>query len=310
MKLYYLGPQGSFTFQAAQDVAHIIPTQVASLAGQQFELQSCAREQEIFEHVEEGEGCGIVAWENNVEGYVAVNLDRLIDAHNVAAVFRHSIDVEFDAFVRADHGELTEVTAHPHGLAQCMQFMERNGLRAVSASSNSAALESLQPHQVGLAPRHSGELFGLNTFARSVQDFTGAHTDFLVLAPRGYAVDACTAWKNAHVACESIITVIPLSTGPGVIADLLDVFRDNGINMTSLISRPIKAVDGTYSFIITLDAAPWDSQAQRVLQEIQDHNDWLKILAVYPQRNTVQIPATQWNLPHLGLNPMLEEDKK
>ena len=37
---------------------------------------------------------------------------------------------------------------------------------------------------------------------------------------------------------ESIIAFIPLSTGPGVLANLLDVLRDAGLNMTSFISRP------------------------------------------------------------------------
>ena len=57
---------------------------------------------------------------------------------------------------------------------------------------------------------------------------------------------------------ESVLTLIPLVTGPGVLADLLDVFRDAGLNMTSFISRPIKGHDGTYSFIATFDAAPWE----------------------------------------------------
>ena len=68
---------------------------------------------------------------------------------------------------------------------------------------------------------------------------------------------------------ESVLTLIPLVTGPGVLANLLDVFRDAGLNMTSFISRPIKGRTGTYSFIATLDAAamgatlPWRAGRNR-----------------------------------------------
>ena len=159
MRLYYLGPHGSFTHQAAQAAA-----QRYSKSGDSVELSACANEREIVSHVEATDGWGIIAWENNVEGYIAQNLDRLIDAHNVAGIDRLSVNVEFDAFVRKDHTELIEVSAHPHGLAQCTQFIADNQLRLVPAQSNTAACENLQPHQIALGPQNSGELYGLETY--------------------------------------------------------------------------------------------------------------------------------------------------
>ncbi|WP_418968424.1 prephenate dehydratase [Alloscardovia omnicolens] len=300
MRLFYLGPRGSFTYQAAQAVSRSYALD--------YELEACVSEREIFDHVERGDGWGIIAWENNVEGYIAQNLDRLIDAHNIAGIERISVNVEFDAFVRPDHTDLTEVSAHPHGLAQCSQFITEHHLRMVPEQSNTAACQNLQAHQIALGPQGSGKLYGLETYRSQVQDYQGAHTDFLVLASRDDTVERNRMHKQLHTVCESIITVIPLVTGPGVVANLLDVFRDNGLNMTSLISRPIKAVDGTYSFVITLDASPWDAQMQAVIEEIQEHGDWVKILAVYPHRDTTHVPASQWNLPHVGHNPMLMEE--
>ncbi|TCD54641.1 chorismate mutase [Alloscardovia theropitheci] len=299
MKLFYLGPEGSFTFQAARIAG------TKCFTNNEIEYVACASEREIFNNVEQGRGDGIIAWENNVEGYVATNLDRLMNSHNVAGTQRISLNIQFDAFVRPDCGEITEVTAHPHGLAQCTQFIEEHNLREVPSSSNSAACKDLKPHQVALAPHKSGELYGLHTWQESVQDYAHAHTDFLLLQSREKALDTNTIRENCGIECETILTVIPLSIGPGVIANLLDVFRDNGLNMTSLISRPIKGVDGTYSFVITIDAAPWESSVQHVFQEIEEHGDWLKIMAVYPQRTTHSLPIKQWNLPHRGINAML-----
>lgn len=308
MQLYFLGPRGSFTHQAARVFAHELSAE--NQGDLSCELVPCTNEGDVFSAVEDGFGYGVLAWENNVEGYVAQNLDTLIDAHDVIGIARTSIDVVFDAFIRADHGELTQACAHPHGLAQCLNFIQSHGLQLTPAQSNAAACENLQAHQVSFAPRGCGEIYGLETLAQSVQDYSGAHTDFLLLAPRSSNAVKQKFIENAQRAgrnYESVITVIPLSTGPGVIANLMDVFRDNGLNMTSLISRPIKAVDGTYSFIITVDAAPWDEAMCDVMSEIENHGDWLKVLAVYPQRQIERIPVSRWNLPHKGVNPVLDD---
>ena len=164
----------------------------------------------------------------------------------------------------------------------------RTSSQARASSSNAAACRDLQPGQVALGPSICGELYNLDTLAEHVQDFEGARTEFLVIAPRDVVQDLnARAHRNNADDFETIITFIPLVTGPGVLADLLDVLRDAGLNMTSFISRPIKGNDGTYSFIATLDAAPRE-QVHAVLEEIAEHGDWAKTLAVY---HVVNVPA-------------------
>ena len=174
---------------------------------------------------------------------------------------------------------------------------------AVPAASNAAACRDLQPGRMALGPSICGPLYGLTTVARSVQDYSGAHTEFLVLAPRAEARQLLErARGNGVDEFETIITFIPLSTGPGVLANLLDVVRDAGLNMTSFISRPIKGHDGTYSFIVTLDAAPWQPRFRAVLEQIVDHGDWVKTLAVYPRRERPNPPVDAWMLPQGGVH--------
>ena len=98
-----------------------------------------------------------------------------------------------------------------------------------------------------------------------------------------------------------MLTVIPLVTGPGVLAKLMEVLRDAGLNMTSFISRPIKGLTGTSRFIATLDAAPWEPRFHGALVEIAEHGDWAKTLAVYPRRERPNPPVTSWMLPQGGV---------
>lgn len=313
VNLYYLGPQGSFTHQAAVEAsASIGPT-----LGRKVALVPCDQAIRIVDAVEAGRGWGIIAWENNVEGPVIPNMDALIDSTNVAGFGRTSLSIVFDAFVRPDYGDLTTISAHPHGLAQCREFIRGTGLREEAASSNAAACRDLRRDQVALGPRICGTLYGLETCKSDVQDYQGARTDFLLLAPRGEAAGLARAMFGRPEPCvegdseegtrsgalrefESIVTFIPLHTGSGVLADLLDRLRDAGLNMTSFMSRPIKGNDGTYSFIATIDAAPWEPSLGGVMQDLLDQGDWIKTLAVYPRRERPDPPIPDWMLPRAG----------
>ncbi|WP_169171066.1 prephenate dehydratase [Bifidobacterium oedipodis] len=303
MTLFYLGPEGTFTHQAAMMAAEEF-----HLLGD-FDLAAMPDIPSIFEAVQSHKGWGVIAWENNVEGYVVPNLDALIDAPDVAGFARVSVDIAFNAFVTHDTQTSgtglggAQVLAHSHGLAQCKQFIAAHGLRSKPSSSNAAACRDLQDGQVALGPGICGELYHLSTIAEHVQDYDGAHTEFLIIAPRDVVHELnARAGHGQAEEFETIVTFIPLVTGPGVLANLLDVLRDAGLNMTSFISRPIKGHDGTYSFIATVDAAPWEQRFRNALEEIVDHGDWVKTLAVYPRRERPNPPVNTWMLPTGGVH--------
>ncbi|NEG95788.1 chorismate mutase [Bifidobacterium sp. SMB2] len=299
--LHYLGPKGSFTHQAALEASRLIDD-----AGE------CVAEPNvtaIFDAVGRREGWGVIAWENNVEGYVVPNLDALIDADDVVGFARIGIDISFDALVKPNHTKLTTICAHPHGLAQCTGFIADRDLAVRPTASNAAACRDITDDQVALAPSVCADIYGLDVLARSVQDFSGGRTEFLVLAPRDDARRQLGAIRaqgavqaNGERDFESIVAFILLNTGPGVLANLLDVLRYAGLNMTSFISRPIKGNDGTYSFIATFDAAPWQPQFKAALSQVLAHGDWVKTLAVYPRRERPSPPVSAWMLPQGGVH--------
>ncbi|MDN6485745.1 MAG: hypothetical protein L0K08_06750, partial [Bifidobacterium mongoliense] len=80
-----------------------------------------------------------------------------------------------------------------------------------------------------------------------------------------------------------------------------DILRAAGLNMTRFISRPIKGHVGTYSFVATIDAAPWSAALRGVLERVVDQGDWVKTLAVYPRREQPAPPVDAWMLPSGGV---------
>ncbi|WP_427898006.1 prephenate dehydratase [Gardnerella pickettii] len=298
-KLCYLGPEGSFTHQAALKVKE----KCKSLDTLRLIPTACENIRNIASKIEDCYDLGIIAWENNIEGVVIPNLDLLIDAKNMVGIARLGVDISFDAVVCQSDSidNCSTIVAHPHALAQCRKFAQKHGLKEKTASSNAAACRDLAPGEVALCPKICADLYNRQIVSEAVEDFSGARTEFLVLAPRDEALSFVNMQRESYSSFSSIIAFIPRSTGAGVLANLLDVVRDHGLNMTSFMSRPIKGQDGLYSFIATVDSAPWDSTCKAMIQEVVKHGDWVRVLAVYPSNNRNNPIMNDWMLPNGGV---------
>ncbi|GAB3090954.1 prephenate dehydratase [Isoptericola nanjingensis] len=283
MRIAYLGPEGTFTHEAVRRWAG------ARTRGGDAAQLPLATVREVHDAVASGAADrGVVAIESSVEGYVVPSLDALVGSPDVVAVDEVVLDVSFDAFVRPGHADpsgLREATAHPHGLAQCTRFVAEHDLLPVPASSNAAACRDLADHQVAFGPRLCGELYGLETLATGVEDFAGARTRFVVLCRRD---DATAAWApvraagHARDAWRTMAAVTPVVTGPGVLARVTAEFAERGVNMSSLVERPLKVRESQYVFVVTLDGAPWEPQVRDLFAALLGAGDSLKVLGAFP----------------------------
>ncbi|SDS74227.1 prephenate dehydratase [Paraoerskovia marina] len=287
----YLGPEGTFTHEAARRWA----AHRGVLADEPRPLTSVGA---VYGAVAAGtHDFGIVAIESTVEGYVVPSLDAIVEARDVVAIDETVLDISFDALVRPDHGTLTEVSAHPHGLAQCQEFVSRTGLQAVPATSNAAACRDAAPHQVALGPSICADLYGLEVHESAVQDYQGARTRFFTLAHRDQALEIARSQGPAPEGWRTVLAITPTVTGPGVLARITAAFAQCGVNMSSVITRPIKARDGWYVFVLTVDAAPWEPGLRAVLTALLAARDGVKTLGVLPTRAEIEHSPSHQHLP-------------
>ena len=245
--LAYLGPEGTFTHQAALDLAR---------AGD--ELRPAATAVDVVRAVAAGavDG-GVVAFENSLEGSVAENLDEILRTPEVVLAGERALPVSF-ALLRAagDEAPLRAVASHPFALAQCARFLREHRLEAVEAASTAAAARELASRAAGHRRAGAGDRRGGLRPARRARGAGGrdrAATRFVVLRSR------CPAPTGRD---RSFFVVTPRRDEPGSLVRLLQEFSVRGINLTTIESRPTRALLGEYRFLIECEGHVADAHVR------------------------------------------------
>ena len=70
---------------------------------------------------------------------------------------------------------------------------------------------------------------------------------------------------------------------PGALAEVLDVFKEAGINLTDLDKRPSKKVNWEYYFFIDAQGHQDEPAMQRAIDEARQHCLQLTVLGSYPR---------------------------
>src|SRR3954447_16011000 len=234
--LAYLGPEGTFTHQAALDVA-----------GPDDELVALRTAPDVVRAVEEGRAAaGVVAFENSLQGPVTENLDEILAGRRVLLAGERVLAISFALFrAPGDDAPLAGVASHTFGLLQCSRFVTEHELATRETTSTAAAcrelLDAPRPGWGALAPRIAGEQLGLVLAADAVENTERAETRFVVLR------STCPPPSGRD---RTAFVFQPRSDEPGSLVHLLQEFSVRGINLTAIKSRPTKVSLGEYVFFV------------------------------------------------------------
>ncbi|HHW61718.1 MAG TPA: prephenate dehydratase [Syntrophomonadaceae bacterium] len=268
-RIAYLGPTGSYSEIAAQNVA----SRMAA------ELLSCDDIETVFKMVEEGSALkGIVPIENSCEGSVYQVLDLLLQK-KLYITGECILPIEHALLVKAggNAAMITQIVSHPQALGQCRKYLKQNfpGLpQQTAASTAKAALQvalSSDPIAAIASPLTAAK-YGLDILASNINDQSNNQTRFLILS-------AC---MPPLIKPAKSTLLLRIQDRPGALYDILGIFARRNINLTRIESRPTRRQLGQYYFFIDIEGHVLDTRIQEALHEAAKHTLMLRILGSYP----------------------------
>jgi prephenate dehydratase len=273
MRIAYLGPEGTFSEEAAltqarREDATLVPfSSIPALVS--------AVETGLTERA-------MLPIENSLEGSVSFTLDLLI--HETDLKIRNELVVPVRNNLVVVPGtkleQIKSVTSHPQPFGQCRRFLERclPNVDKVAALSTAAAVSTViqagDSSQAAIGTLRAAELYGGEVLARDIQDNRSNVTRFFLLARH----DAEPTGFDRTSFCFNVKQNIP-----GAVHEVLTELATSDIQMTKIESRPTKSVLGDYTFLVDVEGHRKDPIIAEALERIRERTARVKVFGSYPR---------------------------
>jgi prephenate dehydratase len=224
--------------------------------------------------------------ENSWAGSINQTYDLLTDSE-LHVVGEQVVRVHHNLLVKPGMQlvDIKRVYSHPQALAQCRSFIVRHELEAVSDFDTAGAAKVLAENgdasSAVIASKRAGEIYGLEMLAEHIEDFEHNFTRFFIL---GYGeADRTEARQKSSL-------VIATRHRPGDLVSCLELFPQNGINMTKLESRPRRDKPWTYLFYVDIEGHIDEPNVQAALTGLMRRAAYVKFLGSYEAAPAVVDP--------------------
>lgn len=265
-RIAYLGPPGSFSHMAA-----------TGKFGASVEYEPVSDIAAVFAEVERGHAdFGVIPVENTLGGGIVDTLDAFAAARAqiCSEVVRY---IHHNLLAHRPLAELERIYSKPEVFAQCKRWLLETGFAdrtsPVASSSKAAELAATDPKSGAIGSALAAELYGLPMQVEHIEDSISNATRFLVIGreparPTGNDKTALM-FSTLHQA--------------GALVSVLDVFRQEGVNLTMITSRPSGVRNFEYRFFVDAEGHATDENFVRALDRARPFCADLRVLGSFPR---------------------------
>lgn len=264
MKIGYLGPIGSYSYEAATKYKH-----------DEDELKENKTIEKVITDLKNGNtDICIVPIENAINGAVLDTMDTILDIKDVNIIDEIILDIHHILMSKTKDTTIAKIYSHTQALEQCRSFLNEKFPDVekipVSSTSYAASLAQKESDTACICNEVCKDIYNLEVVSDNIQDIKENQTKFIVLSKE----------KNTR---ETKKTSIVFSTKdePGALYKILGMFSMAEINLTKIESRPAKTKLGDYMFFVDLEGDEKDIKISFTLDNISRYCDEFRILGSY-----------------------------
>ncbi|MBL7081676.1 MAG: prephenate dehydratase [Candidatus Omnitrophica bacterium] len=263
--IVYLGPQASFTHQAA-----------LKQFGSQVEYCSSNSITDVFGEVEKGSAdYGVVPIENSIEGVITHTLDMFVDS-DLKICAQIVLEISHNLLAHCPMSRIKRIYSNPQVFAQCRSWLEKNlaNVEKIEVSSTTRAAQLVKKIRDGacIASLLAGKIYKLKVIAQGIEDSPHNITRFLVISK----------YEMNPTGSDRTSILFSIKDKIGALHDMLIPFKKYHINLTRIESRPSKKRAWDYYFFVDLAGHYKDKKVKKALGELEGKCKFLKILGSCP----------------------------
>jgi prephenate dehydratase len=271
--------------------------------GEDIQTIECNSFKQTFEALKDRNADYVVmAIENSIAGSILPNYSLLLSyGFPVVGEIYLPIQLHLMALPGVKFEDVKYVTSHPIAIRQCVDFFdEYPHLNIVESSDTAACAKRIRDEQltdtVAIANTLAARLYGLDVLERRIESNKKNFTRFLILTHHENVTK-----KNPDKAS----LCFQVSNKVGSLAKVLNIFAEEGVNMSKIQSMPILGKRNEYNFYVDIEwdeARQYDTAIRQILKYTQNFN----ILGEYERHNdeesTKQKTAKNEKVPRTYIN--------
>lgn len=256
----YLGPDGSFTHQAAE-----------ARFGAMSAYQPIASIKGVFREVKRKKAkFGVVPIENSSNGIVSDTINCL-NKYKLKIIAEVVLDVHF-AFATRCHEvrEIKTIYSKDIAFEQCDKFLTDFALDEVNhipveSTAKAAKLALENPNSAAICSHVGAKMYNLPIMFENIEDRDNNKTRFFIVSD----------FENGQSGNDKTSILAQLPNTPGALVEFLTDFDNEGINLTKIKSH---IVEGNSIFFIDFNGHRDDENVKKIFDK---HGDAIKFLGSY-----------------------------
>lgn len=256
----YLGPEGSFTHQAAE-----------SRFGAMSSYLSTSSIRGIFREVTTKKArFGVVPIENSSNGIVTDTINCLSE-YDLKIIAEVILNIHHTLASTCDKIEdIKKIYSKDIAFEQCRVFLKNFGLDEVElipieSTTKAAKLAVKEPFSAAICPHVGAKLHNLPILFENIEDKDNNKTRFFIISD----------FENALSGNDKTSILVKFPDKQGALVEFLTDFNNAGINLTKIKSH---IVQGNSIFFIDFDGHKDEKNVNKVLQK---HKNKIKVLGSY-----------------------------
>lgn len=256
----YLGPEGSFTHQAAESRFGAMSSYLAigSIKGV---FREVATKKAKF---------GVIPIENSSNGIVSDTVSCL-NEYDLKIISEVIVDIHHCLATTCDHvKDIKKIYSKDIAFDQCHTFLEDFGLDdieliPVESTAKAAKLATMEPNSAAICSHVGAKLYNLPILFENIEDTQNNRTRFLILSD----------FDNGQSGNDKTSILAQVPNEHGALVRFLNDFDQAHINLTKIKSH---IVEGITTFFIDFDGHREDEHVKPIFEK---HKNNIKFLGSY-----------------------------